>query len=306
MATAVIPRRRVQRSAAAPASIPLAFRLGGCVLGLEVADDAALSLLTHAYAPMQIDPGGVKMRAFLHRLADGRVQVRYGRQLLRPADAGGTTLMPLGSAYHAAREIFARFAAEPAEALALYGALCAVEGGAVLLLGPTMIGKTLLALHLALQGGRFLGDETSVLALARGEAYAMPRRPALRESALPLLPEQLAQTVAQCERAFESGRGRLWYSLDETALGGLQPSARPYPIRAVCVIADRADIAAVRPLEPAQGLKAVAQRAYGRPSSLAHLAAIQRAMRHAAFFELTLGRPEESARLLLRELGSCG
>ena len=300
-----MPQRRAQRSAAASPSIPLAFRLDSGVLGLEVADQAALTLVTHAYAAMQVDAAGVKMRAYLHRLSDGRIHVRYGRQILHAAGAGSAPL-PLGSAYHAAREVFARFAAEAPETLALYGALCAVDGGAVLLLGPTMIGKTVLALHLAIAGARFLGDETAAISLRDGEMYAMPRRPALRESALPLLPQAIARGVARSECAFENGRGRFWYSLDETALDGIEPSARRYPVRAVCVINDRGEGASLRSLEPVQALKAVAQRAYGRPSSLAHVAAIRRAMRHAAFFELTLGPPEETSRLLLRELRSCG
>lgn len=305
MATAVIPQPRAQRGFAAPQSVPLAFRLGGSVLGLEVADEHAQRLIAHAYAPMQIGAEDVKMRALLRRLSDGRVQVRYGRQLLPPAGGGGAAL-PMGSAYHAAREVFARFAGEAPQTIAVYGALCAVDGGAVLLLGPTMIGKTLLALHLALAGAEFLGDETAVLSLSRGDVYAMPRRPTLRESALPLLPSGLAETVRQSEHAFENGRGRFWYSLDEPALGGIHPKARRYPLRAVCVISGRADAAAVSRLDPATAIKSLAQRAYARPTSLAQLSSLRRAVRHAACFDLTLGRPQESSEALLRELRTCG
>ncbi len=164
----------------------LAFRLSDAVLGIDVADDHARRVLEDAYAPLLRPPGTrTHARAVVQRLSDGRLHVRYGRRAL--AAANSADAIPLRGAYHAAREIFAHFACEPPHSMALYGALCAVDNGAVLLLGPTTVGKTLLALQLARNGARFLGDETAVLSLLTGEAYALPRRPTLRESALPLL-----------------------------------------------------------------------------------------------------------------------
>jgi hypothetical protein len=180
-----------------------------------------------------------------------------------------------------------------------------VDDGAVLLLGPTMIGKTLLALHLAQSGARFLGDETVVLALT-GEAYAMPRRPVLRESALALLPHaRMVESVAASASFFPTERGRLWYSLDAQALCGIEPSAQAYPLRAVCALRDRDHDARIRRVDHAEGVKLLAQRAYARPSSLAQLSALRRATRRTAYFEMTLGTPEASCEALLREVRSC-
>lgn len=304
MATAVLPSARAQRARTAAPSVQLAFRLGTSTLSLEVADGEALRLIEDAYALMRCSAASARANASLRRLSDGRLHVRYGRQALRPPSA--VDGVPFRAAYHAAREIFARFACEAPQTLALYGALCAVDDGAVLLLGPTTIGKTVLALHLAQQGARFLGDETALLSLAREEAYALPRRPALRESALGLLPDTgMAQTVASCANVFTTERGRFWYALDRAALGGIEPSERTYPLRAICVLSHRAESASTRRLDPADAVKFVAQRAYARPTSLAQIGALRRAMRRAAFFEMTLGTPQESAELLLREVRAC-
>jgi hypothetical protein len=219
--------------------------------------------------------------------------------------AGAADPIPLRAAYHAAREVFGRFACEPANTVAVYGALCAVNGAAVLLLGPTAVGKTLLALHLARAGATFLGDDTALISLAAPEVYAMPRRPSLRESALPLLPDaDMAQAIAQTASYFENERGKFWYALDSQALCGIEPSTRVYPIRAVCVLSARGD-AAIREINHADAVKLVAQRAYARPTSLAQLGALRRALRHAACFDLTLGTPQASCELLLRTVNAC-
>lgn len=305
MATAVIPPATIAGSSSAPASVRLGFGLEGSVLGLEVADDAALRLMDDAYAPLRCPPAGARVRASLRRMHDGRLQARYGRYALQLANAADP--VPVRAAYHAAREIFARFACEPAQTIAIYGALCAIDGGAVLLLGPTTIGKTLLSLHLAHSGARFLGDETALLSLVNGEAYAMPRRPALRESALTLLPDaRMRQNIERSSNVFPTERGRFWYALDSDTLCGLEPAARPYVLRAICVLSARGDAPVIKRLDCGVGVQQVAQRAYARPTSLAEMGSLRRATRHAAFFEMTLGTPWESSEALIREVRACG
>lgn len=304
MTTVVIPPEREQRARAPAASVQLGFRLGAATLSLEVADADALRLIEDAYAPMRCPAANARAHASLRRLSDGRMHVRYGRSALRPANA--VDGVPLRAAYHAAREIFARFACEPAHTLALYGGLCAVDEEAVLLLGPTTVGKTLLALHLAAQGARFLGDDTALIAYEREEAYALPRRPSLRESALPLLPDPaMSIAVESSSSMFETDRGRFWYALDAQALCGIEPTDKRYPLRAICVLGRRCDTAAMRRLDTADAVKFVTQRAYARPTSLAQVAALRRALRHTAFFEMTLADLPYSAELLLREVRSC-
>lgn len=303
MATAIIPPANAERSSDAPSSARLGFALGGAVMGVEVADAASLRLMDDAYAPLRCPPAGARVHASLRRLRDGRLDARYGRHPLRLANAADA--VPVRAAYHAAREIFARFACEPAQTIALYGALCSVDGGAVLLLGPTTIGKTLLALHTAYSGAHFLGDETAVLSLVNGEAFAMPRRPSLRESALTLLDARVRRNVESSSNVFPTERGRFWYALDTETLCGVEPDARPHALRAICVLSARSDTPAMRRLDAGTGVQLLAQRAYARPTTLAQISALRRATRRATFFEMTLGTPADSSALLLKEVRSC-
>lgn len=304
MATAAFSPVLGQRTLSAPACARLGFRFADSVLDLDVRDAAALELFDTAYAPLQCPPAGARVHASVQRMADGRLHVRYARQLLRFANAADP--VPLRAAFHAAREIFARFACERRDAIALYGTLCAIDGGAVLLLGPTTIGKTLLALHLAAGGAQFLGDETVLLSPKTGEAHAMPRRPSLRESALALLPQQSMREAIEANAAFfETDRGRFWYGLDAQTLGGIEPSARPHALRAVCVLRERGDCAAVDRVDRERGLKVLAQRAYVRPTSLAQIATLRAATRRAAFFEVTLGAPDATSVALLHQVRAC-
>lgn len=303
MATAIIPPASTEHSPDAASCVRLGFALGAAVMAVEVADAVSLRLMDDAYAPLSCPPAGARVHASLRRMNDGRLHARYGRQPLRLANAADA--VPVRAAYHAAREIFARFACEPDKTIALYGALCSVDGGAVLLLGPTTIGKTLLALHMAFSGAHFLGDETALFSLVNGEAYAMPRRPSLRESALTLLDDRMRQNVESSSNVFPTERGRFWYALDSETLCGVQPDARPHALRAICVLSARNDTPSIRRLDAGTGVQLVAQRAYARPTTLAQMSALRRATRHAAFLEMTLGSPSDSSALLLREVRAC-
>jgi hypothetical protein len=303
MATAIIPPATTEHSPDVPSCVRLGFGIGGVVMSVEVADTVSLRLMDDAYAPLSCPPAGARVHASLRRLSDGRLHARYGRHPLRMANASDA--VPARAAYHAAREIFARFACEPEKTIAFYGALCSVDGAAVLLLGPTTIGKTLLALHMACTGAHLLGDETAILSLVNGEAYAMPRRPSLRESALTLLDTRMRENVESSSNVFPTERGRFWYALDSKTLCGMEPDARPRALRAICVLSARGDAPAMRRLDAGIGIQLLAQRAYARPTTLAQMSALRRATRHATFFEMTLGTPSDSSALLLREVRAC-
>ncbi len=279
----------------------LLFRVGSQVLALEVHDPAALKILEAAYGPLRCSSvRPPNCTASMRRLGDGRLHVRLGRRTL--PIAGSTGDAP--AVYLAAREIFARCAAMQGASLALYGVLLGTPRGGVLLLGPTAIGKTILALHMTLHGATFLGDETAIFSLGNGEISALPRRPSLRESALNYLPESTAGRVIGCDHYFETDRGRFWYGLNEDVLG-VQPSSRVLPLRAVCILSGRGEQCAVNALAFPQALPLILQRAYARPSELAQIAAARHALRGVASFDVVLGKPEESASLLLQEIAAC-
>ena len=280
----------------------LFFRVGGHTLALDVQDPAALAILDAIYGPMRCEEGRTpNCTASVRRLADGRLHVRFGRRTL-PVPSG--TESDDRSIYLATREIFALCAAAQAGTMAFYGVLAATARGGILLLGPTAIGKTILALHMAQVGANFLGDETAIFALSTGEIAALPRRPSLRESALDWLPAALRDRVAAAPGVFQMERGRFWYGLNEEILG-IAPSPRPLPLHAVCIVSGRAETAGIRPVPLAQALPMIVQRAYARPSELAQLAALRRALRRVVCYDVTLGSPAQSADALLREINGC-
>lgn len=288
---------------AAPPAERLRFKLGPATLALDVADGTALEVLERVYAPMRCaDLRPHQHSASIQTLSDGRLHARFARRpVVIPPRTASERLM-----YSTTREIFARFAASVPQTLALYGAMIAVRNSSMLLLGPAMIGKSVLALHLAHQGATFLGDETAMLSLRGPEAYAMPRRPALRESAVAHLPDRMRDSVATAPHSFEGDFGRFWYALDERDLAGIAPSDRAFPLEYVCILRNRAQEPAIRRLDTAAAVPHIAQRAYARPSELHQLSALHKTLRKVRCLEITLGTPEETASAILREVGACG
>jgi hypothetical protein len=281
------------------------FGLAGRILAVDADDDAVAHILDTTYADARVHNGrAANHTASMRRLTDGRLHVRFDRRTLAIGDAG--TSVPLLSAYYATKEVFARFAVAHPAGIAFYGALVEVGGGAVLILGPTTIGKTLFALHLAFQGARFLGDETAVLDLRTSSISALARKPSLREAALEFLPsDEMRNRVICAPQVLATDRGRFWYALGSEDLCGIAPSHSTYPLSAVCVIRERAHAFSIRRLEFAQSMPAILQRAYARPAQLAELAGLRRAMRHVAQYEVALGDPRVSALAFLDEVRVC-
>jgi len=296
MAAIIAPPRSLQRAM---------FALAGRTLAVDVEDVSATHILETTYANARVsDSRSANHTASLRRLGDGRLHVRFDRRTLSIGDAGAA--VPLLSAYYAAKEVFARFAIAHPGSIAFYGALVEIHGTAVLILGPTTIGKTLFALHLAWQGATFLGDETAVLELRSTTISALARKPALREPALAFLPsDDMRARVMAADDVLETDRGRLWYALAAPELGGVAPSDRSFRLGAVCVIRDRADDFQMRRVEIGQALPALMQRAYVRPSQLTELAGLRRAMRAVPQYEITLADPQHSAAGFLREVRTC-
>ena len=281
----------------------LNFKLGTCTLALDLQDEVAREVVDATYAPMLCEPPRVVQHsASIRRLADGRLHARFGRHAL-PVPAAGETAR---NAYFAAREIFARFASAQEGALACYGASVAIDGAGVLILGPSIVGKTLLALHLAHQSAKFMGDETAIISLRNAELFAMMRRASLRESALELLPTNAMRThVEQSPHVFSGDRGRFWYALNRNDLDGVTQSERTFPLRAICVIRERKDQFSMQNLGLDDAIPLVAQRAYARPAELGQIAALRKALRRVRVFEVTLAGPAESASAIASEVRAC-
>jgi hypothetical protein len=280
------------------------FGLAGRTLAINADDDAVSHILDTTYANARVrTPRSVDHTATMNRLTDGRLHVRFDRRTLSIGDAGAA--VPMLSAYYAAKEVFARFAAGQPGSIAFYGALVEIHGTAILILGPTTIGKTLFALHLAWQGAKFLGDETAVLDLRTVTIGALARKPALREPALVFLPAELRARIKAAVHVVHTDLGRMWYALSAEDLAGIAPCDHSYRLGAVCVIRERAHAFGLRRIELADALPALMQRAYARPSRLAELSGLRRAMRGVPQYEIALSDPLDSASRFLAQVPAC-
>ncbi|HZT13970.1 MAG TPA: hypothetical protein VFA29_14320 [Candidatus Baltobacteraceae bacterium] len=282
----------------------LLYRVGAHTLAVDVYDEDAAEIFESTFDLLRCEPSGrgANCSAAVRSLWDGRLHARFGRHAL-PLNAAARTPR-LRVVYEAAREIVARCASGQDGSLALYGALIGTVRGAVLLLGPAGIGKSVLALHAALAGADFLGDETALLGLRTGNVAAVPRRPSLRESALEFLPAALRDRVSPVARAIQTERGRFWYALDETAVG-VRPCGIPHALRAICLLNGRSQTFEMRPVPVRDALPAIVQRTYSRPRELAQLGAVRKAIAHVPCFGVVLGAPDESARALLEGIDRC-
>lgn len=281
----------------------LLYRVGAHTLAVDVYDEDAVEIFESTFDLLRCEPSGrnPQCSATVRSLWDGRLHARFGRHAL-PLDAAARTPR-LRVVYEAAREIVARCASAQDGSLALYGALIGTVRGAVLLLGPAGIGKSVLALHAAQAGADFLGDESALFGLRSGHVAAIPRRPSLRESALDVLPAEFREGV-WASRAIQTERGRLWYALDEAAVG-VRPCGAPHALRAICLLNGRSQTFDMRPVAPREALPAVVQRAYARPRELAQVAAVRKAIAHVPCFGVVLGAPHLSARALLEGIDRC-
>ncbi len=112
-------------------------------------------------------------------------------------------------------------------------------------------------------------------------------------------------SITAADHVLETERGRMWYALRADQLGGVAPSDRAHRLGAVCIIRDRSADFAIRRVELNQSLPALMQRAYVRPSQLAQVSGLRRAMRGVPQYEISLADPQRSAGEFLREVQTC-
>jgi hypothetical protein len=273
------------------------------VLSAASNDPWSLHLMSAAYDCMvwgERAGSPISHRAGLVRNA-GTLSLSYDDAVVDYAHAGDPD--PFVAPYHAVQEVFARFASSLPGFAAVYGASFAVNGGGVLLIGPSCIGKTVLTAHLTAQGAHFLGDETVLVSEETQQICAMPRRPALREPALALLPRALRASVDASPFCRTTPNGRLWYALPSTAFGGIEPDGSPHPLRAIAILLGRSENAECVELSPTVAFPHVVKRAYDRRARSA--AVLYAATQRTRCYGLQLGGPAETAGLLLEKLESC-
>jgi hypothetical protein len=184
---------------------------------------------------------------------------------------------PIPFAVAAAGMLFRASFQHDAEHVAWYAAGLAIDGSAVLISGPSGVGKTTLALELIGRGHGLYGDEYVFLRRRDRRLVAFPRALMLREGAT-------VRHDVDVERVF----GRRVFAA----------SAR---LRAAYLL-ERGPQSAVAPLAPAVFALSVAPRVGGRGNGLQRLDALLALLAGVHCYRLTMADPASAARALLASL----
>jgi hypothetical protein len=211
------------------------------------------------------------------------------------------------AAFYATRDVFALFASLDPGAWAIYGAAVELAGKAVVLLGPSGAGKTILTLHLVARGAQLYGDETFIVDRPGGKVEGMPRHLLLRESSLRFFPNERMRKVCQnSPRAVATKHGRLWYAIDPEQLFARDVSAKPARIGAVLLIARQSGVTSIEDVHSKAGLMELTRRLYRRPADLAEIAALSECCGDVPTYRVSPDDPAIAARLVCERIAACG
>jgi len=188
------------------------------------------------------------------------------------------------------------FRAFPEEIVVLHGAAVGIKGAAAAIVGPTTAGKTTTAIACGRNGMRLLSDERVVL---RGcEVTPFPRRLNVRLAAKRLLQWDSAHVggLAAWQFGHLEGRSDMIVGIAQLFPGSL--TGAPARLRALFILGGKENTPRVTPLHWTAALPAALSRAQAPGDTPAFVLRVARAVRGAACYELTLGRPDETARLI--------
>jgi hypothetical protein len=285
-------------SAASPQMGVIEFEHLGRHLRVVCDDVWAARLLERAFVPMRCTGAARNDVARIERDCD-TILLRFDSSVLRFSKR---KLGSFGAAFSAVRELFARFASSSGNATALYGGSAALNGAGVAMFGVTGAGKTVLLLHLARLGMRFLGDETLVVDWDAQKLAAQPRLPALREPALSMLPSDMREAIVRCPNVVRLTGGRFWYAVPRDYLSGIAPDATPQELRAIIALRDRQPKPSIVPLSAQESLRLITAHSYFKPRSLQEVARIRRSLANIPAFAVHVAEPAETAKLLMETL----
>jgi hypothetical protein len=223
-----------------------------------------------------------------------------GNALPRPASGDSTSSWNSG-AYIVDQFVWRSLAADP-DWLAIYGCAVSVDGFAVLLIGPSSVGKTTLGLALQLQGALLYGDEMIVMQRARRTVSALARRLSVRESSLALLGDPVVAAIVRSTGAPSDDRSDRVYYVERGALGGV-PTAKA--LGAIVLLRRGTGAPRVESLSAARAGLALSSYLALRPGTLDDLANLAEMVGATPAFAMTVGEPHASAAVLIGALARC-
>ena len=315
---------------------PLTFGLAGWRCRLRADTWEAYEWMARAYAGSRADDGGAAVSTLEILFRDGPAsRLRWSRGG-RPADLAPLFAGPDGKRFpavaHPARRLYADtvFGEDPALELhegelhllrsdswpmylshvltwlmlrehplvGLHAAVCAAGGVALVIVGPSGCGKSTLSYALAQQGADYFSDEAAFLDRRDNRLYVRPHRVSLRPGGVAALAETPEEP--------------LWY---ESKPGDLKcapilplPQAACPSGRSVLLFVDGfGDAPRLAPLGGGDAARRLAfVMGCGDPSPLARLEAAADIVSRLPCRALTIGQPEETARLLIAQAQEIG
>lgn len=245
------------------------------------------------------------------RLADRGTILTHGKAPLLvfngeerpwPADLGRCR-DSMRAAYYGSRELFRLSVSRLDSCWPIYGAAVAVDQQAVIILGPSGVGKTTLALALVAQGARFYGDECVFVDGCSLDVDGLARSLMIREPALDVL-SSIGGLRHACNRSsFDvQPAGRLWYAVEPDEIFGRAVRAGPMKLGAVLVLDEpKRHDAAITRLPNSMASLFIARNGYIKAAALKDITAGSRALADVVCYRVQ-GMPEEAARLIVSAL----
>jgi hypothetical protein len=174
------------------------------------------------------------------------------------------------------------------EHVLLHAASLARGNRAILLVGPSMTGKTTLAMSCYVRGWGFMSEDLTAVHKVTGRLSSFPKSVSLRPQALELLreKEEIQSLLVQAELPGVIDPRRM-------------KTAESAQARAVFLLRGRAERPLARPIDKGTLLKHLFFHLLARPPELASAAAgLEGLLAQAQGYELWLGSPDETAEMV--------
>jgi hypothetical protein len=188
--------------------------------------------------------------------------------------------------------------------VSLHAASLAVADGVAAIIGDSNAGKTTTAIACARAGMDLFSDERCLID-AGLRVHPFPRAVNVRASGLRLLS---ADRVPGCDpigrRLRAHGAGD-WNDVRISALIPQQRALEPRPLRAVFLLAGHAGAVSIEAVSADRAVRASARWAQGAGTGLDKIARLLEIFRSVPCYRVSLGTPDESARLI-RNSVVCG
>jgi len=187
--------------------------------------------------------------------------------------------------------------------VSLHAASLGVADGVAAIIGDSHAGKTTTAIACARAGMELFSDERCLIDSHR-LVHPFPRAVNMRASGLRLLSADQVPGWDPIGRLLRARGDGDWNDVRISALLPKQRALEPLPLRAVFLLARHAGAVSIEAVAPEHAVRASVRWAQGAGNGLDRIARLWEIFRSVPCYRLSLGTPDESARLIRACLGS--